>query len=379
MSLALSTLIYEWRRYFAAIIALAVAGLLVLALTGMFLGAGKAFTATIDRSPAEVMVLPPDAEALFGNRSGLPRRIIPIVYQHPDVVETMPLDGAFAFWQNFPKDGQVAKGDGVQVIVIDPTPDSLSIPTDFDRRLLEAIAEPYAVVIDQSSTGKLGTKLGEKAKMNGRTITVRSLTTGYPNMFNSTVFISRQTAKLLNVVRDGPRVGSLLVKIKDPKQAERVVRELNQMGGGKYKAWTREKLSAANEFSILKEGGIGIILGFMVMVGVFIGVVITWQTLQAAILANIKEFASLRALGVSMGDLRLIILELSFWVGIFGLGMTAILVAGVSLLANAIAIPMDFPLYIDIPVAIVLLLIAMLSGLFSLGVLKKSQPADLLR
>ena len=108
MSLALSTLIYEWRRYFAAIIALAVAGLLVLALTGMFLGAGKALTATIDRSPAEIMVLPADAESLFSNNNGLPRRIIPLVYQHPDVLEVMPLDGNYAFWQNFPKDGQPA-------------------------------------------------------------------------------------------------------------------------------------------------------------------------------------------------------------------------------------------------------------------------------
>ena len=33
-----------------------------------------------------------------------------------------------------------------------------------------------------------------------------------------------------------------------------------------------------------------------------IGVVITWQTLRGAILANIKEFASLRALGVSIGQ-----------------------------------------------------------------------------
>lgn len=379
MSLALSTLIYEWRRYFAAIIALAVAGLLVLSLTGMFLGAGKAFTATIDRSPAEIMVLPPDADGLFGNNNGLPRRMIPIVYQHPDVVETMPLDGAFAFFQNFPKDGQTAKGAGVQVIVIDPTPDSLTIPTDFDHRLLDALSEPYSVVIDQSSVDKLGTKLNEKAKMNGRTITVRGLTTGYPNLFNSTVFVSRQTAKLLYVVQEGPRVGSLLVKIKDPKRAEQVVNELNQMGAGQYKAWTREKLSASNEAGILKDGPIAIILLFMVVVGVFIGVVITWQTLQAAILANIKEFASLRALGVSMGSLRLIIVELSFWVGVFGLFMTAFLVGGVTVLAGIFAIPMDFPLYIDIPVALILLVIAMLSGLFALGVLKKSQPADLLR
>jgi len=41
-------------------------------------------------------------------------------------------------------------------------------------------------------------------------------------------------------------------------------------------------------------------IGFAVVVGTFIGIVITWQTLQGALLANIKEFASLRALGVSM-------------------------------------------------------------------------------
>jgi len=65
MSLALSTLLYEWRRYMAAIIALAVAGVLVLALVGMFMGIGKTFSATIDRSPADLMVLPPKAEGLW--------------------------------------------------------------------------------------------------------------------------------------------------------------------------------------------------------------------------------------------------------------------------------------------------------------------------
>ena len=77
MSLALSTLLYEWRRYLAAVIALAVAGLLVLSMAGMFMGMGKTFTATIDRSPAEVMVLPPQAVTLFANNGVQPRRIIP--------------------------------------------------------------------------------------------------------------------------------------------------------------------------------------------------------------------------------------------------------------------------------------------------------------
>jgi len=374
MSLALSTLIYEWRRYFAAIIALAVAGLLVLALTGMFLGAGKAFTATVDRSPAEVMVLPADADSLFSNNNGLPRRIIPLIYQHPDVLEVMPLDGNYAFWQNFPKDGQPAMSTGVQCIVVDPTPGALTVPNDFDDKMLEVLSEPYAVVTDRSSLGKLGVKVGDKAKMNGNTVYLRATTDDYPSMFGQMVFMSRQTAKLLNIVSEGQRVGPLLVRIKDPKRAVQVVAELNQMGGGQYKAWTRAQLS-----QVSKEGGISVILIFMVMVGFFIGIVITWQTLQAAILANIKEFASLRALGVAMGNLRLIIVELAFWVGVFGLIVTAILVGVISMIARFFAIPMDFPLYLDIPVSILLLLIAMVSGLFSLGVLKKSQPADLLR
>ena len=59
MSLALSTLLYEWRRYMAAVMALALSGLLVLAMTGVFIGIGKGFTAQIERSRADVMILQP--------------------------------------------------------------------------------------------------------------------------------------------------------------------------------------------------------------------------------------------------------------------------------------------------------------------------------
>jgi putative ABC transport system permease protein len=130
---------------------------------------------------------------------------------------------------------------------------------------------------------------------------------------------------------------------------------------------------------MLKDGGVSVMIGFAVVVGTFIGIVITWQTLQGAILANIREFASLRALGVSMGQLRLIVMELSIWVGLAGLSLTAVLISGVGMLARSFGVPMDFPLFVLIPVSVTLLAIAMLSGALSLGVLKKSQPADLLR
>ncbi len=379
MTLALSTLIYEWRRYLAAVIALAVAGLLVLAMTGMFMGMSKSFTATVDRSPAEVMILPPDADSLFGNDAGQPRRNIPEIYRHSGVLEVEALNINFAFWSNFPKDGQAAKGSGVQVIIIDPVPGAVTMPSDFSAELIQALQEPFAVIVDRSSLGKLGVRVGDRAKMNGNSVWVRATTSGYPSMFNAMVFVSTQTAKLLHLSDDGPRVGALVVKIRNPGQARQVAAELNVMGKGQYKAWSREELSKVSQKSMLKEGGIVVMIGFAVVVGAFIGIVITWQTLQGAILANIKEFASLRALGVSMGSLRLIVMELSLWVGVAGLLLTAALTGLVWLLARATGVPMDFPLFIDVPVAITLLIIAILSGALSLGILKKSQPADLLR
>ena len=379
MSLALSTILYEWRRYLAAVIALAVAGLLVLAMSGMFMGMSKSFTATVDRSPAEVMILPPEADSLFGNNSGQPRRLIPEIYRDADVLEVQALNLNFTFWQNFPQEGQTAKGLGVQVVIVDPVRGSVTLPSDFGDDLIQALQEPYAVVVDRSSLGKLGVQVNDKAKMNAYTVWVRGTTSGYPSMFNALVFVSRQTAKLIKVYDDGPRVGPLVVKIRNPANAGQVATDLNVMANGQYKAWSREALSLASQKSMLKEGGIVVMIGFAVVIGAFIGIVITWQTLQGAILANVKEFASLRALGVSMGSLRLIVMELSLWVGVAGLLLTALLTAAVWVLAKTSGVPLDFPLFIDIPVAVTLLIIAILSGALSLGVLKKSQPADLLR
>ena len=99
MSLALSTLIYEWRRYLAAIIALALAGVLMLALGAMFIGIMQSFTATIDKSRAQLIILSPKARRWAAGRAAaagpLPKRVVPLIYRHPDVVEVQDLPDDF--------------------------------------------------------------------------------------------------------------------------------------------------------------------------------------------------------------------------------------------------------------------------------------------
>jgi len=120
MSLASATLIYEWRRYLAAVVALAFSGLLVLAQIGMFMGIGKAFTASIDRARADVMVLGPKAESLMNGGSGVPRRILPQVYMNPRVLDVADLDGGGLVWQNLPDGSQKKKREYVDITAIGP-------------------------------------------------------------------------------------------------------------------------------------------------------------------------------------------------------------------------------------------------------------------
>ena len=389
MSLALSTLLFEWRRYMAAVMALALSGLLVLAMTGVFIGIGKGFTAAIERSSADIFILPPGAKALFSGPMGVPRRYIPLAYNNPAVVEVKPLDmtgGQFQNIKDFDPTASAAdrakegapRQRQVLVNIIDTAPGSVTIPVDYSPELVEALRQPFTVAIDETALMTLGVKLGDRALFNGQTVKVVGVLRGYPNMMQPTIVMSRDSLRMLGQAFDGPRVGPLMVKIRDPAQSEVVAAQLNA-ANPQWKAWTREQLAEANASSMFEEGILLIIIGGCVVLGTIIGVAITWQTLRGAIMANIKEFASLRALGVGMGSLRRIVIELSFWVGCVGVLAAILLTWLLSLLASANAVIIALPPILLIVVGGGLIAIAMLSGLLSLGILRKSQPADLLR
>jgi len=390
MSLALSTLLYEWRRYMAAVMALALSGLLVLAMTGVFIGIGKGFTATIERSSADIIIMQPGATALFNGPMGMPRRFIPLAYNHPSVVEVKPLDMSGGNFQNIRSVDPTAsvadrakqkapRQKSVMVNIIDTVPGSVTIPVDYSQALVEALRQPYTVAVDETALAPLGVKLGDKALFSGKTVTVVAVLSGYPNMMQPSIVMSRDTLRLLGQADDGPRVGPLMIKISDPTQSKQVAADLNKLGNGTWKAWTRQELADANAGAMFEEGILVIIIGGCVVLGTIIGIAITWQTLQGAIMANIKEFASLRALGVGMGSLNLIVMELSFWVGIIGVAAAILLTWLVSLFAMANAVIIALPPILLFVVGGGLVVIAMVSGLLSMGVLKKSQPADLLR
>ncbi len=374
MSLALSTLIYEWRRYLAAVMALALAGVLMLALSGLFVGLLSSFTAVIDRSRGQLIIMMADATSMAGPSSGLPARVLPLIYRHPDVVEVRDLPGDFG---RFLGPGET-EPKMVNIMIVDTAPDSVTLPIDFSESLRTSLSVPFNIAVDTSALRQLGVEVGDEASLNGRTVRVAALLTNYPNMQAPNIVMSRQTHRLMAAVNDS-QIGQLMVRVRNPAEAERVRDELNTMADGQYRAWTKTELSRETLRAVMQEGLIATMLGFASSLGFIIGVAITWQTLRGAILANIKEFASLRALGVSMGDLRWVVIELSFWVGVAGVALSGVMMAALTFVAGANGVPMAYQLPSLIQTGILLLLIAVGSGALTLGALNKGEPADLLR
>ncbi len=380
MSLALATLIHEWRRYLPAVIALAFSGVLILAQVGLMTGLVRAVTATLDRSRADLVVMPPKMDSMIGSASlALPSRVGPRLYLSPDVAAIGVWEMNGADWRNIPGPGRAQRQLYVRVFMVETEPDAVTLPRDFTEGARKALEAPLAAAVDRSALANLGVQVGDPALLAGQTVIIRAAVEGYASVEAPTVFVSRDTMIRLGLMTRGDQTGPLLLRLKDPAAAARARDFLNANSGGDYRAWLTRDLAKANETAFLREQIVGVLLGFSVFLSLLIGVGITSQTLRGAIASNIREFASLRALGVSMASLRGVVVELSFWVGIAGLAATAALMAGVLGLAALLQVSVGLTAPFVIGVAGLLMAISLVSGFLSLGALARSQPAELLR
>jgi putative ABC transport system permease protein len=129
----------------------------------------------------------------------------------------------------------------------------------------------------------------------------------------------------------------------------------------------------------LFESGAGIGFLFSTVIAMIVGAVITSQTLMAAVAAAIKEYATLRALGVVFAKLRTVVLEQSLWIGLIGLGISFAMSFALIWFAHINYVPVGMNISLIIFAALSVMAVALGSGLLALRQLKKADPATLLR
>src|SRR5262249_19838254 len=110
-----------------------------------------------------------------------------------------------------------------------------------------------------------------------------------------------------------------------------------------------------------------------------VGAAVTSQTLYAATVASLREYAVLQALGIPRWRIAGMVVALSFWVGAAGVGLALPTVFGLARGAGMLGVPVLTPGWLLSSATAVTLLMAVLSGFWALRSLRLIEPAVLLR
>ena len=373
VSIARASLIHEWRRYLAAVLAVTFAGLLVVVQLALLFGLFATVSVAVDTSKADLWIGFRNTQSVDLGRT-IPAGSDALAWVHPGVERIERYSILF---------GDLRRADGVPMSVvvnaIDAAPDALAFAQLLSPAERAALRTPGALLIDAADTGKLDAEVGSEMEINGKRVRIAGTVEGLRAIGGVNAIVSYATARAL-APDSASETTYYLLTVRRGYDPEQVALELaDQRPVARYSVWHAPRFSAESQIYWLLESGAGIGSGFASLLALIVGVVIASQTLSGAILASIKEFAALRALGVSRRSLRAVVAEQALWVGVAGLSVTAVLTAVMAWLGETLRIAMQFPWWMLGGVAVLMLGIAMLSGLLALRPLLAAEPASLLR
>ena len=384
VSLARATLCHEWRRFLAAVLAVAFSGLLVLVQLGLLIGMFGTVAVYIDESDADLWA------GFAGTQSidlGKPfnAQVETRLRIHPQVERVEPFIFAQSDWRT---------PAGVNVFTyllgIDPAEHGMGFARVLPPHLRALLLEPMTVIIDEADRDKLGVTMPDgaaatalpTAEIGGKRVKIVASIKGLRAIGGVNVVASLSTARTIDgsAAREQQEVSYFLLRLRPGANADTVRNELAPQGPVKmFQVWTAREFSHRSQWYWLTESGAGAGFAFSTLLGLIVGTLITSQTLMAAIVASIREYATLRALGVSQGSLRAVVIEQSFWIGIAGLVITGALTWLIDLAAHHAYVAIKFPHWSLAMTAALTLVIAIGSGLLALRALGRADPAALLR
>ncbi len=375
MSYALSTLWHERQRYLPGILAVAFSALLIALQCGLLLGLFSITSLTIDHSSADIWLAGPSVLSV-----DLARPIrdshLSLLANQPEVdpLQVEPYAQGFAYWTK-------PNGSTELSMVVGARLDrgSLGRIDALSDELCARLSEPMSVVVDVSDLNRLGVKgVGDTAEVIGHRVKIVGLTTGVKSLAGPYVFCNLDTARaLLRQFPDQMSYG--LARCHDPAQAQQVVQRLKELTGSELSIFTANDFSFASRMYWLTKTKAGIALGYAAALGLLVGAVVTSQTLYAATVASLREYAVLRALGIPRWRMAFMVMQQSFWVGIIGVMIALPAIFGSATLADRLGVKVDLPWWLLVGAAVITLGTALVAGMIALRSLRLVEPATLLR
>lgn len=376
VALARKTLIYEWRKFLPAALAVAFSGLLLLMMTALMFGIFSSAGVYVSRSGGDIWAGYPGTQTVELGRP-IPRDTEMWLRMDPAVVQVEPFQWLDGDWRGPAERGSVS----VFVSGIEPAPNGMMFSHVLGLEDRARLNEPGAVIVDAADLPKLGLDIGGTAFLNGHRVKIVAAANGLRTLGGVNIVTAIATARtLVSDAGERDKVAYYVARLAPGTNPDLVRDRLAPIAAAhRFAVWTHDEFAwnAATYWMFETGAGLGFI--FLSFVVFLVGVVITSQTLFAAVASSVREYAMLNALGAGMGALRRVILEQSFWVGTIGVIVGSVVSLSLALLAYGQDVPISFNYVAAIACGALVMAIALISGFLAVGAINHLEPANLLR
>jgi putative ABC transport system permease protein len=373
MGITLSTLWHERNRFLPGVLAVAFSALLITVQFSILLGLLSLTSVPVDEARADLWISDPQALSVDVTEE-IPESWLTRVKSQPEIDRVE----RYVIWLMM-ADKPGSQRSICTIIGARLDDGSLGILPQIGPELRAKLSEPGSVVVDESDREKLGfTAVGDCAEVMKHRVRLVGIVNNVRSLAAPYLFCSVETAqKLVGITSQTPTI-YLLASCKNPADAQMVADRLRRLYPD-MGSFTKDEFSYRTRWHWLTATRSGVAVGGSALLGLIVGAVVTSQTLYAATAASLKEYATLRALGIPRWRIGAAVLAQSAWVGGLGVAIALPATFAVARLVDAVGAKAILPWPLVVGSAAVTIVMALLSGLAALRSLRLIEPAQLLR
>jgi putative ABC transport system permease protein len=338
---------------------------------GTFLGLLKKNTMFIDSAGADVWILPPNTETLAPGKY-----IDEAISRQARGIEGVAWAEPLLFGG-----GQIAiPGGSAEALTIVGTklPGLRGGPWNMVAGSPEALAAPDTMIFEDGVRDTLGgLNLGSVREVNGRNVQAGGFTWGLLPFGPAYAFAEYDLARVLLHV-DADRANFVLVGVQGGHDVAQVRAALADRFPD-VKVVTAPDFARSTVRYLLVRSALGVTFGTSTFFGLVVGFVIVALTTFSAVIDNIREFGTLKAIGATNFDLAKLLLAQSVAYALLGslVGLTLVTRVADGIRSPKLAVILTPELAVG--TTIVMLILCTLASSFALVRLRKLEPAMVFR
>ncbi|MFN4154219.1 MAG: ABC transporter permease [Paracoccaceae bacterium] len=374
-NLALKSVLHGWRRYLPVVIAVGISGLMMVIQAALAMGAFSLSAAPVRLSQADLWIGPADATALDESR-GLSQLAVGRLWLDPDIIriEAYAPPAYVSIGEN-DQTGQMGVLTGLQL-----GGDAMLLSRAIPAPLRQRLTGPGAIILDSADARKLGVAVGSRLRVDRQSLLVVGLAEGVRAMFGTHMIASDLTARELAAGGSTSDPAFYLVRLRPGADPQRVAARLAEgVPVPEYRVWLPADLAAATVRSWALGSGAGTLFLASSAIALAITLMVVSQTLGAAVVGAMREYAALRAYGIGFRSVQWVVMKQGLYVCAGALALTAVASALVLWVLHQRGVAADLPPALALAVVAGLALTVVISNLFALRRLRHADPASLLR